>query len=786
MEEWDLTLEQQAQQPFHPPDPTTLLRPVPVAFDLETSGLGKKACITEFGAVGAGGTATFHEYVCLPPGVVMDPEATKTTGLTAEFLAENGRPFEEAYPRFVSFLRQQRPDVSHRAVEDCRSNLLVLQHLLRDLLQLPADAVEAVEEVQRELDVADPVLEAELEVSSDAAARQEPAPQLQSVGVGTLGQLLDCYPSRLLTSEPGRLPEESDEDPVVTLAARCIKGPNAYDGRECLLEVFEFRRGSPWALKKRQQELGSVGDVVVLSDTWRLVGGWNVLKLDDSHQEFCQPQSSMRLEVMHPIKGDIMSKTMAALVEKALKFAEDADAKGELQDPLPSWMREQYQLQPLLPALRSVHQPKNAVLLEEGRQRLAFQELLALQLKLLLMRSMAWAGTGGGGVEVSDSKLLQLALEALPFEMTNGQQVALDNILGQMEGWPPMQCLLQGEVGCGKTIVACLALLAAVGSGYQGAIMAPTEILAEQHYRNLQALVQDINRKAGKDGIVTGSVRGKPRAQVDEGLASGNIDIAVGTHALISDSTHFQRLGLAIVDEQHKFGVEQRGRLLAKASPVPHVLHMTATPIPRTQALIDHGNMTQVLIQQLPAGRTPVLTRMLQDDSPERQQAEVKAAASELDRLVEEGVFAHQDCGLLHGQMPPDQKDAVLQQFKQGAIKVLVSTTVVEVGVDVPQATVMVIEHAERFGFAQLHQLRGRVLVNCNNGFAVAECDLELRGAGEVAQIPADRELLEQARQAAIDLLQRQPDPQEWPDELRAQVMDDMLQLDTLTIPNLS
>jgi ATP-dependent DNA helicase RecG len=344
--------------------------------------------------------------------------------------------------------------------------------------------------------------------------------------------------------------------------------------------------------------------------------------------------------------------------------------------------------------------------------------------------------------------MLALARASLPFELTGGQEAALEDLLAQMAGWPPMQCLLQGDVGCGKTVVALLALLAAAGSGYQGALMAPTEILADQHFRSLQRLVQDMTREAGRRGetgfrqpritLVTGSVTGKARRQINEQLENGEIDIAVGTHALISDSTQFKQLGLAVVDEQHKFGVEQRGRLLAKASPAPHVLHMTATPIPRTQALIDHGDMSLVLIQELPAGRSPVVTRALRDDRPEEREQmyahireemakghgiyivcpfveqsdkmeEVKAATQELERLIEEGVFDRADCGLLHGQMAPVDKDAVLARFKAGHIKLLVSTTVVEVGVDVPQATVMVVEHAQRFGFAQLHQLRGRV-----------------------------------------------------------------------------
>ncbi|KAL4452493.1 hypothetical protein ABPG75_008155 [Micractinium tetrahymenae] len=750
------------------------------------------------------------------------------------------------------------------------------------------------------------------------------AEDLESGKVGTLGQLLECYPSRLLTSRPGRLPEEGDVDPVVTLAVRLRKTPtlrtastgaymlradmqvvhpseagldvpwlppDAYADRQCTLELFSYRHGkyAAFALRQQKAKLEAAGPVFVVSspvtlkaqgdfsgpDTWSLDPlKLRVLLPEEARAAFSRPEGAAQLSVVHPSRGDVTSPQMTGLVEKALRIAQDAADRGEPLEPLPDWVLQSYELPPLLPALRSMHKPGSEGELEAARQRLAFQELLALQLKLLVQRNLAWGGlaeSGGGGavrVDGRSSQLLDLAKESLGFDLTEGQQSALDNILGQMADWPPMQCLLQGDVGCGKTAVAFLALLASAGAGYQGAIMAPTEILAEQHYRGLQALVQRMNRQATRQrlggfqlpriALLTGSVKGKARTVLNAALARGDIEIAVGTHALISDSTQFARLGLAVVDEQHKFGVEQRGRLLAKASPAPHVLHMTATPIPRTQALIDHGDMTQVVIQQLPAGRTAVRTRALEDGSAERERMyehiraemalghciyivcpfvdesekveEVKAATAEADRLVAEGHFESGDLGLLHGQMSPEEKEVALQKFKAGHTKVLVSTTVVEVGVDVPQATVMVIEHAERFGFAQLHQLRGRVgrserqsycylvyskgsgatarkkmrvLENCSNGFAVAECDLELRGAGEVlgkrqsgrnvrstfkaARVPGDRELLEQAREAASRLLAADPDPRSWPAGLRALVADEgLLQLDTLSLPSLA
>lgn len=406
-----------------------------------------------------------------------------------------------------------------------------------------------------------------------------------------------------------------------------------------------------------------------------------------------------------------------------------------------------------LEALKGMFYPESSQQLESSRRRLAFQELVALQMRLLLQRMVFRMATSssqpppqqpaGGEVVITDYSLVDRALGTLPFKLTGGQRHALDQLLGQMGRSPPMMALLQGDVGCGKTVVAFLSMLAAVGSGYQGAIMAPTEILAEQHYSNLLRLLGQL-AAAGADGgaapaagpdsasplpitaaLLTGSVQGKERARVVAGLADGSIDIAVGTHALISKGVEFCRLGLAVVDEQHRFGVAQRTRLRDKCRPSPHVLYMTATPIPRTAALVKFGDTCQVTINEMPPGRKRVATSALVDSAHNRSRVyrhmhdeiaaggqvyiicplvdeidkegyeEVKAAKQEMERLVAQGIFREGQCGLLHGQMKAAEKDAALRAFAAGHTPVLISTTVVEVGVDVPAASLILVEHAE-------------------------------------------------------------------------------------------
>jgi len=481
-------------------------------------------------------------------------------------------------------------------------------------------------------------------------------------------------------------------------------------------------------------------------------------------------------------------------------------------DPLPAKLRAKYNLVNLSEAIVHIHFPPRRVALKKARRRLVFDEFFYLQLNLL-QRRQALRQIQRDVLRVQDTLLRQF-YDILPFQLTSAQQRVVDEILDDLNKPIPMNRLVQGDVGSGKTIVAVAAILAVVQSGYQAALMAPTEVLAEQHYRKIAHWFQYLKLPVA---LLTGSTPTADRQQIHQKLQSGKLSLLIGTHALIQDAVQFHRLGLVVIDEQHRFGVQQRLKLQQKGEH-PHLLSMTATPIPRTLALTVYGDLDVSQIDQLPPGRQPIETRVLREE--QRPQAhdliwhqlmqghqayivlplvedsetiDLRSALGEFQHLQEQ-VFPEFRVGLLHGRMSSAEKDAVLAQFRNCQIQILVSTTVVEVGVDVPNATVMLIEHAERFGLSQLHQLRGRVgrgtakayclLVNTSgsaetvdrlsvleqsqDGFWIAEMDMQLRGVGEVlgtsqsglpnfaiADLSKDAEILEQAREAAEKIIAR-------------------------------
>ncbi|MFN9645923.1 MAG: ATP-dependent DNA helicase RecG [Cyanobacteriota bacterium] len=487
-------------------------------------------------------------------------------------------------------------------------------------------------------------------------------------------------------------------------------------------------------------------------------------------------------------------------------------------DPLPPALRDTLpELLPRTEAVEQIHRPADATRLQRARRRLVFDEFLLLQLALGLRRERQRARVappllGGEGQESLMGRFLAL----LPFPLTAAQNRVLAEIRQDLAQPRPMARLLQGDVGSGKTVVALAALLTAIESGCQGALMAPTEVLAEQHLRKLAPWLDQLHVSSA---LLTGSTPTRRRRALLHDLINGQLQLLVGTHALLEDPVQFQRLGLVVVDEQHRFGVRQRNRLLAKGLQ-PHLLTMTATPIPRTLALSVHGDLEVSQIDELPPGRTPVRTLLLrEEDRPqawqlireqvalgqrayvvlplveESEKLDLRSAVEVHRQLVEEE-FADLSVGLLHGRLTSDEKQRALGAFASGATQVLVSTTVVEVGVDVPEASVMVIEHAERFGLAQLHQLRGRVgrgaavshclLINASghslarqrlevltrstDGFEIAEMDLRLRGPGQMlgtaqsglpdlalASLSEDGEVLEEARRVAGELIARDP-----------------------------
>lgn len=518
------------------------------------------------------------------------------------------------------------------------------------------------------------------------------------------------------------------------------------------------------------------------------------------------------LEAIYPLTAGVTLKPLQKAVKAAIALAPDL---AEWQDE--AWLKAR-QWGAWQPSLLAAHNPENAEALDPNdgaRARLAFDELLANQLALglvrLRMRKLP------GRVIRGDGHLRATVMSALPFALTGAQVTALAEIDGDMAASHRMLRLLQGDVGSGKTVVALLALLNAVEAGFQGAMMAPTEILARQHFASLVPLCESAGVRLE---LLTGREKGKRRGEVLEALGDGSIDILVGTHALFQDDVSFKALGLAIVDEQHRFGVHQRLALQSKGGVGTDVLVMTATPIPRTLTLTAYGDMDVSRLLEKPAGRLPIDTRALPlerlDDvvgSLDRAMATgaqvywvcpLVEESDEIDAAAAEDRYAHLHeifgdvVGLVHGRMKAAEKDAAMARFASGETRILVATTVIEVGVNVPSATVMVIEHAERFGLAQLHQLRGRVgrgadkssclllyqtplgetatarikiMRETEDGFRIAEEDLKLRGAGELlgtrqsglptfrmADIAVHGELLAAAYDDARMILSRDPE----------------------------
>ena len=485
-----------------------------------------------------------------------------------------------------------------------------------------------------------------------------------------------------------------------------------------------------------------------------------------------------------------------------------------LDDPLPDALRARHHLELLSLALRAGHFPKTDADYASARRRLVYDEFLLLQLGLAIRRHRQ--GRQPGLAMNPPGALARRLLASLPFALTPAQERVWREIRMDMAASYPMNRLLQGDVGSGKTVVAALAILTAVESGYQTALMAPTEILAEQHLMTLTQLLEPL---AVEVALLTNAVKGKARERVGAGTADGSIKCVVGTHALVQGDVRFRRLGLAVVDEQHRFGVNQRATLRSKGES-PDVLVMTATPIPRTLALTLYGDLEVSVIDELPPGRKPVVTKartesarrqiygFLREQVSEGRQVYVVyplveesealdlRAATEMAARLQDEVFADLRIGLLHGRMAFAEKDRVMREFKAGAIHILVSTTVIEVGIDVPNASVMLIEHAERFGLSQLHQLRGRVgrgpwksycillsgaasedarrrldaMTATGDGFKIAEADLSLRGPGDffgtrqsglpefrVADLLRDAAALEAARRDAVALIRDDP-----------------------------
>ena len=513
-------------------------------------------------------------------------------------------------------------------------------------------------------------------------------------------------------------------------------------------------------------------------------------------------------------KRGLSSKGIEKLVENLLEMPQLV-----VEETLPKYLRSELKLVSRRRALRDIHRPKKEFDLRQARRRLKFEELFYLQLELLLKKELRNKSVRGFIFDKIGDTFNTFYEKHLPFELTGAQKRVLKEIRRDVNSGRQMNRLLQGDVGSGKTIVAALAALLAIDNGFQAALMAPTEILANQHFETLQQLLKDVGVKVG---LLTGSSRTAERRELHRALEEGELDLLIGTHALIEDKVKFKNLGLAIIDEQHRFGVEQRAKLWRKNSLPPHVLVMTATPIPRTLSMTLYGDLDVSIIDELPPGRKEVVTRHVYDSArlkifgfmedqirrgrqvyvvypliEESQTLDLKDLMDGYESITRRFPIPDYQVSIVHGKMKPADKDFEMNRFARGETQILVATTVIEVGVNVPNASVMVIESAQRFGLSQLHQLRGRVgrgaeqsycilasdvklssdarlrlktMCDTNDGFKIAEVDLQLRGPGDmlgtqqsgvldlkIASLAADAKILQFARNAVVEMLDEDP-----------------------------
>lgn len=647
----------------------------------------------------------------------------------------------------------------------------------------------------------------------------------EDLGVFTLRDMLYNFPYKYIDrSVIHRVADIIDGMPYVLLKGQIVnKNIEGTGHRERLVATFTDGSGYielVWfnSIKMWNNRLLYNHTYVLLGKPNNFNGRYNIPhpELEDAQTTQQQPltmqphyHTSERMKRM-----GIASRQMADMVENAFKLLEG----HVISEVLPDYLLRRYNLMPLDEALHKVHHPQTSKELPEATRRLKFEELFFLQLDILRYTQNRKMNYAGFVFKRVGSHFMQFYNERLPFELTNAQKRVVREIRSDVVTGKQMNRLLQGDVGSGKTMVALLSCLLALDNGFQACIMAPTEILAEQH---LQSVTEYLGNLPIKVELLTGMVKGKKRKEVLAGIADGSIHILIGTHALIEPKVMFHNLGLVVIDEQHRFGVKQRAQLWKKNVCPPHILVMTATPIPRTLAMTVYGDLDVSVIDELPPGRKPIQTvhyrqtdrgRLFQGIRyqlqlgrqvyvvypliKENEKLDLQDLQTGYNQLVD--IFKEYRVGMVHGKMKSAEKESAMAAFKSGETQILVSTTVIEVGVNVPNASVMVIENAERFGLAQLHQLRGRVgrgaeqsycilmtkehltetslrrmrvMVDSTDGFVIAEEDMKLRGPGDlegtaqsgmpfdlkIANIVKDQELLEIAREAASEILKQDP-----------------------------
>lgn len=650
----------------------------------------------------------------------------------------------------------------------------------------------------------------------------------KELGISTFGDLLYFFPFRHIDrTKIYRISELSDELPYVQIIGRIVNVSEAGAGRNKRLtaivtdgsgrlELVWFQ-GISWVAKR----LKTNTDYLIFGKATRFGAHFSMAHPE---MDIYNPEQEKLTGALQPVystteklkNNRITSKTLMGFMQTLLTLT-----AGKIDETLPPFIIEQHKLMTLPEALRNIHFPQNIILLRKAEHRIKFEELFYVQLSILSRQKVRQIKVNGHIFSRVGEMFNRFYNERLPFPLTEAQKRVIKEIRRDMVSGKQMNRLLQGDVGSGKTIVALMCMLLAIDNGYQACIMAPTEILANQHYESITSLLGDLPISVG---LLTGSTRRSERNTLHKSLEAGELQILIGTHALLEDVVKFNNLGFVVIDEQQRFGVAQRAKLWEKNEDPPHILVMTATPIPRTLAMTLYGDLDVSVIDELPPGRKPIKTLhytdvkrnvvfglMREQIKKGRQVYVVYPLIKESDKLenlkdLEDGyesivrAFPPPEyvTVVVHGQMKPEDKDFSMNLFVQGKAHIMVATTVIEVGVNVPNATVMVIESAERFGLSQLHQLRGRVgrgadesycilvsqvklskesrkrletMVTTNDGFKIAEVDLQLRGPGDIAgtmqsgmpfdlklaNLATDGQLIQYARTVATKLLDQDP-----------------------------
>lgn len=644
------------------------------------------------------------------------------------------------------------------------------------------------------------------------------------LGISTFRDLLECYPFRYVDrSKFYRIRDLHEDMPLIQIKGHFISFSIEGEGaRQRLIGVFTDQSRMMevvwFSQVKRLRELYKpMTEYVIFGKPTLYRGDWQMAHPEVDLYDPERPPSG--LQGIYSMTDVMRRKGLSQrMIQSAVMNLLTHPKFDTIKETLPKAIIERYNFPDLREAYRALHNPTDEVMLRRARERMKFEELFYLELQILRYSQRRSRILKGHVFSTIGEKFNRYYSECIPFELTGAQKRVLKEIRADMRTGRQMNRLLQGDVGSGKTMVAFMSMLMAADNGFQACMMTPTEILAGQHYETVSTWAEKIGLRVE---LLTGSTRAAKRREIHAGLISGDVDIIVGTHALLEENVEFKNLGLAVIDEQHRFGVAQRARMWTKNAIPPHVLVMTATPIPRTLAMTVYGDLSVSVINELPPGRKPIDTwlrtdghrgevnrhirRQIQEGRQvyivyplihENEKLELKSLEEGLESVRQ--TFPDVEISFVHGQMKPAEKEYQMQKFVEGRSRIMVATTVIEVGVNVPNATVMVIENAERFGLSQLHQLRGRVgrgadrswcilmtheklagptrkrlhiMTETSDGFLISEADLKLRGPGDMegtqqsgiafnlkmANLATDGQIVQAARDMAEEVLEANP-----------------------------